>query len=67
MSTLKRAALGQGLGALLPPSRNIDDGKADKEVPIGQLRKNRYQPRKTFDATAAFVGIQNRTEKKWVV
>ncbi len=52
MSTLKRAALGQGLGALLPPSRNIDNEKADKELPIGQLRKNRYQPRKNFDATA---------------
>ena len=52
MSTLKRAALGQGLGALLPPSRNIDDVKSDKEIPIGQLRKNRYQPRKNFDAVA---------------
>jgi ParB family chromosome partitioning protein len=52
MSSLKRAALGQGLGALLPPSRNIDSEKADKEIPIGQLHKNRYQPRKSFDAVA---------------
>ena len=52
MSSLKRAALGQGLGALLPPSRNIDGDKADKEIPIGQLHKNRYQPRKNFDAVA---------------
>ena len=52
MSSLKRAALGQGLGALLPPSRNIDGEKADKELSIAQLRKNRFQPRKNFDAAA---------------
>src|SRR5260221_483279 len=52
MSSLKRAALGQGLGALLPPSRSIEGEKADKEIAIGQLHKNRYQPRKNFDAAA---------------
>ncbi|RJX36619.1 ParB/RepB/Spo0J family partition protein [Paenibacillus pinisoli] len=40
--------LGRGLDALIP-SLSVNDDDKVIEVPIGQLRANPYQPRKTFD------------------
>lgn len=50
----RKGGLGSGLDALLP-NNSLDDGSsasAVREVPIGDVRPNRYQPRKTFDETA---------------
>jgi ParB family chromosome partitioning protein len=50
----RKGGLGSGLDALLP-NNALDDGSgasAVREVPIGDVRPNRYQPRKTFDETA---------------
>lgn len=50
----RKGGLGSGLDALLPS--NTIEGTADtnavREVPIGDVRPNRYQPRKTFDESA---------------
>ena len=55
MSNKRRGGLGSGLDALLPGSStsagSVNDG-AVREVPIGDVRPNRYQPRKTFDESA---------------
>ncbi len=50
----RKGGLGSGLDALLP-SNSLDgatDSNAIREVPIGDVRPNRYQPRKTFDEHA---------------
>lgn len=50
----RKGGLGSGLDALLP-NNALDDASsasAVREVPIGDVRPNRYQPRKTFDETA---------------
>lgn len=50
----RKGGLGSGLDALLP-NNSLDDNanaSAVREVPIGDVRPNRYQPRKTFDETA---------------
>lgn len=50
----RKGGLGSGLDALLPS--NPLDGSPGvpmvREVPIGDVRPNRYQPRKTFDEAA---------------
>ena len=55
MSNKRRGGLGSGLDALLPgsstPTGATNDG-AVRDVPIGDVRPNRYQPRKTFDEVA---------------
>lgn len=51
----RKGGLGSGLDALLPgnPFDGItSDTAAVREVPIGDVRPNRYQPRKTFDELA---------------
>lgn len=51
----RRGGLGSGLDALLPSSASnsgVPSDAAVREVPIGDVRPNRYQPRKTFDETA---------------
>lgn len=50
----KRGGLGSGLDALLPstPSSIPSDTRAIRDVAIGDVRPNRYQPRKTFDQQA---------------
>ncbi len=49
----KRPALGQGLNALLPPAVKADGGReTTRELPITQLKPNRFQPRKKFDPIA---------------
>jgi len=50
----RRGGLGSGLDALLPnTSMNpSNDNTSIREIPIGDIRPNRYQPRKTFDEQA---------------
>lgn len=50
----RKGGLGSGLDALLPNNAFDDSSNttAVREVPIGDVRPNRYQPRKTFDETA---------------
>lgn len=51
----RKGGLGSGLDALLPgnPFDGINnDTPVVREVPIGDVRPNRYQPRKTFDEHA---------------
>lgn len=43
-----KKGLGRGLDALIP-SLNIQDDDKIVEIPLGKLRANPYQPRKTFD------------------
>jgi ParB family transcriptional regulator, chromosome partitioning protein len=52
--TKRRGGLGSGLDALLPnTSTNVsNDTSSIREIPIGDIRPNRYQPRKTFDEQA---------------
>jgi ParB family chromosome partitioning protein len=47
----KRSRLGRGLDALIAPApANTDAPAAQKEVPLGDIERNPYQPRKAFDA-----------------
>lgn len=50
----RKGGLGSGLDALLPNNSFDDNANASavRDVPIGDVRPNRYQPRKTFDETA---------------
>jgi ParB family chromosome partitioning protein len=60
----RRSGLGRGLGALIPSSdpvattveakEEVIDLREDvlREVPIGSIKPNSYQPRKTFDEAA---------------
>jgi len=52
--TKRCGGLGSGLDALLPgnPSSPSSNNTSIREVPIGDIRPNRYQPRKTFDEQA---------------
>ena len=52
--TKRRGGLGSGLDALLPSNTNStgSDNASVREIPIGDIRPNRYQPRKTFDEQA---------------
>lgn len=51
--TPKRSALGQGLGALLPPSPKSEGAAgAAREISITQLIPNKAQPRKHFEPGA---------------
>ena len=52
--TKRRGGLGSGLDALLSNSTSNtgSDNTSIREVPIGDIRANRYQPRKTFDEQA---------------
>lgn len=55
MSNKRRGGLGSGLDALLPgstPATNAPNDSSVREVPTGDVRPNRYQPRKTFDEAA---------------
>ncbi|MFQ5839164.1 MAG: ParB/RepB/Spo0J family partition protein [Candidatus Methylomirabilales bacterium] len=46
-----RQALGRGLEALIPPSRE-EEGRGVLEVPVAAIRPSPLQPRKHFDAKA---------------
>jgi ParB family chromosome partitioning protein len=50
----RRGGLGSGLDALLPNTsmNTSNDNTSIREIPIGDIRPNRYQPRKTFDEQA---------------
>lgn len=52
--TKRRGGLGSGLDALLSSSTSNagSDNASIREIPIGDIRPNRYQPRKTFDEQA---------------
>ena len=52
--TKRRGGLGSGLDALLPNTsmNTSNDNTSIREIPIGDIRPNRYQPRKTFDEQA---------------
>lgn len=52
--TKRRGGLGSGLDALLPITTNnsSSDTSSIREIPIGDIRPNRYQPRKSFDEQA---------------
>ena len=46
---MAKKGLGKGLGALLASSMADEDAGAVREIPIGQIRPNPYQPRKPID------------------
>jgi len=46
------SGLGKGLGALIPTEVANDNTSALREVPIGSIRPNTYQPRSVFDEEA---------------
>ncbi len=49
----RRAGLGRGLGALIPPAEiAAGSGSPLREVPIASIRPNRLQPRSRFDEEA---------------
>ena len=49
----RRSGLGRGLGALLPDAGGAAPSDSDlRELPISQIRENRYQPRSVFDEEA---------------
>jgi len=45
----RRSGLGRGLGALIPPGEGTTSGSMLRELPVGRIRPNQYQPRKQFD------------------
>ena len=46
------SGLGKGLGALIPTEVTNDRTSVLREVPIGAIRPNAYQPRSVFDEEA---------------
>ena len=50
----RRSGLGRGLGAILPEAAGEPDAvpSALQDLPVGQIRPNRYQPRAVFDDDA---------------
>ncbi len=47
---MDKRGLGKGLGALISGSYGEEDASSVREVPVGQIRPNPYQPRQIFDA-----------------
>jgi len=45
----RRSGLGRGLGALIPTGMGETVGSELRELPVGQIRPNSYQPRAHFD------------------
>ena len=46
----RRSGLGKGLGALIPTTEAVvDEGAVLRELPIGQIEPNSFQPRQVFD------------------
>ncbi len=45
----RRSGLGKGLGALIPPELMREADGELRELPIGSIQPNRYQPREHFD------------------
>jgi ParB family chromosome partitioning protein len=47
----RRSGLGKGLGALIPTDTTTDfeDGEGLRDVPLGSIIPNRFQPRQEFD------------------
>lgn len=45
----RRSGLGRGLGALIPAGAPSGETSVLRELPIGQIRANQFQPRKHFD------------------
>lgn len=56
MSTVKRNALGKGLGALIEDAGNVKEkivtNSAINEIPVDQIETNPFQPRTQFDEEA---------------
>ncbi|MGH9170630.1 MAG: ParB/RepB/Spo0J family partition protein [Acidimicrobiales bacterium] len=48
----RRSGLGRGLGALIPQAGSAPTGSDLVQLPLGQVRANRLQPRKQFDEEA---------------
>lgn len=48
----RRSGLGKGLGALIPSDVAQEDDSVLREIPLGQIEPNRYQPRDAFDEEA---------------
>ena len=45
----RRGGLGKGLGALIPSEAGGEEGSVLRDLPIGQVVPNPYQPRRHFD------------------
>lgn len=45
----RRSGLGKGLGALIPATQTTGGPSMLREVPLGRIRPNQFQPRKQFD------------------
>ena len=48
----RRSGLGKGLGALIPSDVVHDRGSSLRDLPLGSIEPNRFQPRDTFDEEA---------------
>ncbi len=48
----RRSGLGRGLGALIPEESEAELGAAFREIPVGEIVPNPYQPREEFDEAA---------------
>jgi ParB family chromosome partitioning protein len=45
----RRSGLGKGLGSLIPTETNDGEGEILRELALGEIRPNAYQPRSIFD------------------
>ena len=45
----RRSGLGKGLGALIPSDVVHDQGSTLRDLTLGSIEPNRYQPRDAFD------------------
>ena len=55
MNTTRRSGLGKGLGALIPATASAGEavgGRTLRDIPIGSIKPNTYQPRDHFDDEA---------------
>jgi len=49
MSIPKKAALGRGLGVLIPTEPEVQEGEMIQQIPLDEIVSNPYQPRRHFD------------------
>ena len=51
MAKPRQGGLGRGLGALIPADSAEQSGPL-RDIPVGDIRPNTYQPRQVFDEEA---------------
>jgi ParB family chromosome partitioning protein len=51
---IKQRGLGRGLDALIPATAGQDNSDMVTEIPVNQIKPNKFQPRREFDEEALF-------------